>query len=96
VATAQELLVDALVATAAIASGQFLGYDKTMVVLFLLIGCGLVTIEAVDALSGVRAHFIFVDDGKLCTRMAFRAFPRGTHQVCIGLVGLDLRPGSIY
>lgn len=94
-AAAQELLVDALVATPAIPGGQ-LGRDhEAVMVLLFLPGRGLVTLQAVDALAGVHAHFIFVDDRILGASVALGAFPCGSDQVCAGLLGFNLGPSSI-
>ena len=86
-AAAQELLVDALVATPAISRGQ-LGRDhETVMVLFLLSGRGLVALEAVHALARVQAHFIFVDDRVLGASVTLGAFAGSSDQVGAGLLG---------
>ena len=86
-AAAQELLVDTFVATPAIARGQ-LGRDhEPVMVLLLLSGRGLVAFQAVHALAGVQAHFIFVDDRVLGASVTLGAFAGSSDQVGAGLLG---------
>src|ERR1051326_6711723 len=95
VAAAQELLIDAVMAAAAVSSGQLGGDDEAVMILFFLAGSGLVALEAVDAFAGVRAHFVFVDDGVLRTGLAFGAFSAGPNKIGGRLFGFDLGPGAI-
>src|SRR5215813_7398272 len=76
VPAAHELLVDLFVAGAAVGGRNVRRDDKAVVILTIsfLSFLGLMAIEAVDALRGVLAHFIFVDDGILLAGVAFGAF----------------------
>lgn len=76
-AASQELLINAFVATSAIAGGQLGGNDESVVVFFLLTRCGLVAFQAVHTLAGVSAHFIFMHHGILDSGMALSALARG-------------------
>src|SRR5262245_39265634 len=59
---AQVLLIDRLVTAPAVA-GRQAGRDReSVVVLLLLPGCRLVTVEAVDATLRVSAQFVLMDD----------------------------------
>ena len=91
----QKLLVNGLMAGAAIAGRQLGRNDEAVVVLFFLIGGRLMALQAIDVFPGVRAHLVFVDDGVLCTRVAFGAFARSTHQRRVGLLGLRLGPSTV-
>lgn len=94
-AAVKELLIDAFVATTAIASGEFGGDDESVMV-FLFLACGgLVAVETVDALAGVGAHFIFVDHGILCASMALGAFAGGANEIGTGLVRFDFGAGAV-
>ena len=91
----QELLVDVLVAAAAIAGGELGGNDEAVMVFLLLSGGGLMAVEAVDALSACSAHFVLVDDGVLGARVAFGALAGGADEFRAGLVGFDFGAGAI-
>jgi hypothetical protein len=91
----QKLLIDVLVTAAAVARRQSRRDDEPMVILFLLSRRRLVALKAVHAFSRVLAHFVFVDDRILRPRVAFRAFPSGTHELGPGLLGLRTWPGAI-
>jgi hypothetical protein len=91
----EELLVNAFVAGAAISGGE-LGRDgEAVMVLFFLVGGGLVAVEAVDALGCVPAHFVFVDDGVLRAGVTFGAFAGSTDESGARLLAFDLGPGSL-
>ena len=94
-AAVQKLLIDALVAAAAISRGKFGRRSRIRGGLLILAGCGLVAIEAIHPFARVQAHFIFVHHGVLHTRMAFRALAGGAHQVGGRLLGLYLWPRTI-
>src|SRR6266702_186801 len=69
-AATQEFLVDALMATAAVAGSQ-MGTDHEAVMVHLLLSvCRLMAVEAVDSLAGVGAHLVFVYDRVLGPGMA--------------------------
>ena len=51
----QELLIDRFVTAAAVSRSEFRGNNKSVMVLLILSGCGLMAIETVDALAGVAA-----------------------------------------
>ena len=94
-AAVQELLIDGLVTASAI-SGRQLGRDHEAVMVFLFLsGRGLVTVEAVHAFAGVRAHLVFVDDGILRPGVTLGTFPGGAHKVRVGLLGFDLGPCAV-
>jgi hypothetical protein len=94
-AAAQELLINTFMATPAVARGQ-LGRDhEAVMVLLLLSGRGLMTLQAVDALASVQAHFIFVDDGILGASVALGAFAGSSNQIGTGLLGFYFRSRTI-
>src|SRR5579859_1591452 len=94
-AAAEELLVDAFVAAAAISRGELGGDDEAVVVFLVLSGRGLVALKAVDAFAGVRAHLVFVHDGVLGALVALGAFSGGADQSGRGLFGFHLGTGAI-
>src|SRR5215467_6247116 len=62
VPAAHKLLINAFVAATAVASRQFGGDYKSMMI-FLVLPCGrLVAVQAVHTLSRVHAHFVLVHD----------------------------------
>jgi hypothetical protein len=67
------------------------GDDEPVVVLaiWLLSFLRLMTIEAANALAGVLAHLVFMNDGVLLARMPFGALAGGFDEVRVGLVGLN-------
>ena len=91
----EKLLVDVFMAGAAVAGGELGGNGKAVVVFFLLIGGGLVAIEAVHTFLGVGANLVFVDDGVLSARVAFGALAGGAHEICAGLVAFDFGAGAL-
>ena len=84
VAAAQKLLIDAFVARAAVAGGQIGADHEAVVVLLLLAIRRLVAVQAVDALPGVDAHLVFVDDGVLQAGVTLGAFARGRTKSAVG------------
>ncbi len=74
VPAAQKFLVDVFMARAAIAGGEMIADDESVMVHFVLARGRRVAIEARDVLARVDRHFVFVDDGVLLTRMALGAF----------------------
>ena len=76
---AQKLLVNALVAAAAIARGQLGGNYESVVVFLLLCRGRLMTVEAIYTLARVHAHLVLMHDGVLGSRVAFRAFSAGAN-----------------
>ena len=95
-AAAQKLLVDIFVATPAIACGELLRDDETVMVLLLLSRRWLVAVEAVNAFPGVRAQLVLMNDGILRSRVAFRALSRGANKLRVRLIRFNFRPGAIY
>src|SRR5579884_3128496 len=80
VAAAQVLLIDRLVAGAAVGGGHTSGDDEAvMVVAFLSVG-GLMAFRAVDLLARMNAQFVFVDDRILQVGVALGALARGAHE----------------
>src|SRR5215469_2515160 len=71
----QKLLVNDLVATAAIARGEFARNDKAVVIFLFLSARGLVAVQAIHAFARMQAHLVFMDYGILCARMAFGTLP---------------------
>src|SRR5262249_39585928 len=94
-AAAQELLVDAFVAIAAIAGRQAGGDDEAVMLLLLLVLGGGVAIEAIDALARVRAHFILMNYRVLLPEMTLGAFPRGSNEGLVGLLGFHWRTFAV-
>lgn len=78
-AASQELLIDSLVAAAAIAGGKLGRDDESVMILLFLAGRRLMALETVDPFSRVRAHLVLVDDRVLGTGVAFGALTGGTH-----------------
>jgi hypothetical protein len=87
--TVQKLLVDALVTTATVAGGKFGRDNEAVMVLLLLPGSGLVTIQAVHTLPGVGAHLVLVYNGILAPGVALGAFAGRTYESSIGLLGFN-------
>ena len=77
-AAARKLLVDLLMAGAAVSRRDMGGDDEPVVVLaiWLLSFLRLVTIETANALAGVLAHLVFMDDGILLARNVIRRICR--------------------
>src|SRR5262249_7642737 len=90
VAAPQEFLIDGVVARAAVAGRELRDDGEAVMILTLLSGSRLMAIEAVDALSRVRAQLVFVDDRILLGRMALGALAGGPHEGGGGL--LDVHP----
>jgi hypothetical protein len=92
----QELLVNTLMAAAAISGRQMGGnYESVMVLLFLTTS-RLVAVQAIHALPGMQTHFVFVDYRVLGSRVTLGAFPGGSNQFCTGLFTLSLRAGAVH
>ena len=71
----QKLLIDALVTAATISRSQ-LGRDhEAVVILFVLTGRRLMTIQAVHAFLRMLTHFVFVHDRVLRARGTPHTFP---------------------
>jgi hypothetical protein len=88
-----ELLIDGLVACAAIGRGGAAGVDdKAMVVLGLLACCDLMAVQAVEALARVNAHLKLMDDRILGIKVAFRALASGPHKGRAGLLEFGAWP----
>ena len=95
VATAKKFLVDALVAGAAVAGRQVGGDHESVMINFLLIGAGLMAVEAVDALFSVGRHFVFVNDGVLKPCMTLGALSRCANKISSRLLGFHRGSRSI-
>src|SRR5215472_1203661 len=67
----QKLLVNVLVAIAAIACGELGRNDKAVVIFLLLSASGLVAVQAIHAFACMQAHLVFMHYGILCARMTF-------------------------
>lgn len=93
--TVQELLIDIFVAASAISWRQLSRDYKAVMILLLLAGCRLVTIQAVHAFLSVHAHLIFVHHGILGFRVALCALAGGSHKLGCGLSSLYGWPGTI-
>src|SRR6266581_3438606 len=98
VAAAYEFLINLVVAGLAVSRREMSGNHKTVVIelVFSLALLRLVAIEAVHTNGGVLAHFVFVNDGILLSRMAFCAFPAGLDEGYIGLIDFRPRPGAVH
>jgi hypothetical protein len=81
VTAVEEFLIDTFVATAAVACSEVSTDHKAVMVFFLLALCGLVAVKAGYALSGMGAHFVFMDYGILKTGVAFGALATGSDKV---------------
>ena len=95
VPAAQVLLVDALMAGAAVAGGEMRADDEAVVIDLFLSGGGLVAIEAVNALFGVGGHLVLMNNGVLKTGMALGALAGGTNEICCRLLDLYLWPRTV-
>ena len=80
-----------VVAAAAITSGEQGRDREPVMVLPLLSFCGLMTVEAIDALLRVSAHLILVHDRVLLLCVAFGALPSRAYELGRGLSRLDSR-----
>src|SRR5579859_4569874 len=87
-----KLLVDLLVARAAVSSSHLRADDEAVVFFLLLALRGLMAIQARHSLGGVLAHLIFMHDGILLPQMAFGAFPGSANERSAWLVHLAARP----
>ena len=92
---ARVLVVDLRVARFAIARRNLRGNHEAVVFFFLLALRGLMAIEAAHAVGRVFAHLIFVNHGVLLVQVAFRAFSGGAHELRVGLLHLNGRPGAL-
>jgi hypothetical protein len=64
--------------------------------IFLLLSCGrLMTIEAIDALACMLAHFVLMHDGILRSPVALRAFSACADEIGRWLLRFDLRSCAI-
>ena len=91
VPAAQELLIDPFVAGTAITGSKVSTDDESVVIDLLLIGTGLVAVEAIDALLRVGRHLVFMDDRVLKPCMALSALSRRPYKVGRRLSRFDLR-----
>src|SRR3954462_9603124 len=82
-------------ARAAVPGRYASGDDEAVMVFVRLLVRGLMAFQAVHALLGVAAHFIFVHDRVLLPEVAFGAFAGGPDESLAGLLRLNLRPGAI-
>ncbi len=92
VPAAQELLVDAFVAGAAIARSQVRADDKAVVIDLLLSGTRLMAVKTVDAFLCMCGHLVLMDHGVLEPRMTLGALAGGTNKIRGWLGGFDARP----
>jgi len=95
VAAVQELLVDRFVAAPTIAGCEFGGDHESVMIFLLLTLRGLVTLKAVNALTGMCAHLVLVNDRILCALMTLGTFAGGADEFRTGLCRFDLRAGSV-
>jgi hypothetical protein len=95
VAAAQELLIDILMARAAIRRRHRHVDDKSVVVPLLLSFSHLVAIQAVQAFLRMSAHLELVHHGILRVEMAFGAFPAGTNERRARLLDNRSRPARV-
>ena len=96
VAAAQELLIDRLMARAAVARRQPRGDDEAVMVLLVLPLGRLMAIEAVDLLVVVDAHLIFVDDRVVHLGMALGTLARGADEDGAALLRHRRRPVGVH
>src|SRR5690242_4468757 len=89
------LVVDLRVARFAVAGGDLGGNHEAVVFLFLLALRRLMAIETANANSRVFAHLILVDHGVLLVQVAFRAFSRSPHELCVGLLYFNGWPSAL-
>ena len=95
VTAAQELLVDAFVAGAAVARREMGADHEAVVIDLLLIRSRLVAVQAIHALFRMGGHLVFMHHGILKSCMALRALARCPDEVGSGLLSFDLGPGAI-
>jgi len=98
VPASHELLVDLLVANTAIRRGDVCRNLKAVVIdfVFLLPLLRLVAIEAAHSLRRVFAHFEFVHDRILLSRMALRALARRFYEFRVRLIHFRARPRALH
>src|SRR5215813_7927201 len=89
VATAQKLLINILVTAPTVACGQTADNGESVVVFAFLSICRLMAIEAIDSFLRVLAHFVFMDDRILRTRVAIGTLSRSTHEFRFWLLSLN-------
>jgi hypothetical protein len=94
-AAPQEFLVDRLVTAPAVAGGQLRRDDESVMVVLRLTGSGLVAIEAVDALLGVPAQFVLVDDRILLLAVTLGALAGRPHEGGGRLIDFHARSGTV-
>src|SRR6266480_3845547 len=93
---AQKLLVDLLVAAAAIARRQSrIGNQESVMIFPVLPRRRLVALQAVDAFLCVLAHLIFMNHRILQPRVTLRTLSRGPHKGSTRLFGFYSRPCTI-
>jgi hypothetical protein len=85
----KELLINVLVTRAAVSRCQFDRDGKPVMLFLVLPRGGLMTIQAIHALAGVRTYLVFVHDRVLRPRVALGAFTRRADKFRAGLFGLD-------
>src|SRR5581483_6142911 len=91
----EKLLINALVAAAAIPGGQLGRDDEAMMIFLLLAGGRLMAFKAVHSFAGVGAHLVLVYYGILRAGVALGTFSSGANEVGTGLLGLYFRPGAV-
>src|SRR5579872_204686 len=96
VPAAQELLVNAFVATAAVSRRQLRHDRETVMFLALLVRRGLMAIEATYPFPRMHAHFVFVDDRVLLRVMASGALAGGADIFGVWLLCFDVRTLLVY
>lgn len=86
---AGELLINLLMAVAAVGGGEVtFGNDEAVMFFLFLRRRSLMAVETTHALLGVRAHFIFVHDRILGAGVTFGALARGADESSFRLFGL--------
>ena len=90
VPAAQEFLVDAFVARAAVSCGEMGADHKAVMIHLLLVRGRRVAVQAVHALLCVRGHLVLMHHRKLKTRMALRALTRSANEIGGGLLGFNV------
>jgi hypothetical protein len=92
----QELLVNLFVATPAIPRGQADRRNRESMMIFLLLTrCCLVTIQTVHAFLCMLAHFVFVNDRVLGSRVTLGALTRRSHQFASRLFSFNFRASTV-